>query len=47
MASISTIDLHSRGARKAGETDERLFTLAAWRGAPYFTEAERAGGARP
>jgi AhpD family alkylhydroperoxidase len=36
------LDLHSRGARKAGETDERLFTLAAWREAPYFTEAERA-----
>lgn len=36
------VDMHSRGARKAGETDERLFTLAAWREAPYFTEAERA-----
>ena len=28
--------------RKAGETDERLLTLAAWRDAPYFTDAERA-----
>jgi alkylhydroperoxidase family enzyme len=28
--------------RKAGETDERLFALAAWREAPYFTDAERA-----
>jgi AhpD family alkylhydroperoxidase len=36
------LDMHSRGARKAGETDERLSTLAAWREAPYFTEAERA-----
>ena len=36
------LDMHSRGARKAGETDERLFTLAAWRDAPYFNEAERA-----
>jgi AhpD family alkylhydroperoxidase len=36
------LDMHSRSARKAGETDERLFTLAAWRDAPYFTEAERA-----
>jgi alkylhydroperoxidase family enzyme len=26
----------------AGETDERLFVLAAWRDAPYFTDAERA-----
>jgi AhpD family alkylhydroperoxidase len=29
-------------ARKAGETDERLFTLVAWRDSPYFTDAERA-----
>ena len=36
------LDMHGRGARKAGETDERLFTLAAWRETPYFTEAERA-----
>jgi AhpD family alkylhydroperoxidase len=36
------LDMHTRGAKKAGETDERLFTVAAWRDAPYFTEAERA-----
>ena len=30
------------GARKAGETDDRLATLAAWREAPFFTDAERA-----
>jgi len=36
------LDMHTRAARKAGETDERLFTLAAWRDAPYFTDAERA-----
>jgi AhpD family alkylhydroperoxidase len=36
------LDMHSRGARKAGETDERLHTLAAWRDSPYFSEAERA-----
>ncbi|MFC6067242.1 carboxymuconolactone decarboxylase family protein [Streptomyces ochraceiscleroticus] len=29
-------------AKKAGETDERLFAVAAWRDAPFFTEAERA-----
>ncbi len=29
-------------ARKAGETEERLATVAAWREAPYFTDAERA-----
>jgi AhpD family alkylhydroperoxidase len=36
------IDGHPRIARKAGETDERLFAVAAWRDTPYFTEAERA-----
>lgn len=29
-------------ARKAGETEDRLATVAAWREAPYFTDAERA-----
>ena len=36
------LDMHARQARKAGETDQRLFTVAAWREAPYFTDAERA-----
>jgi len=36
------VEMHSRDARKAGETDERLFAVAAWREAPYFTDAERA-----
>jgi len=35
-------DLHSRLLKQAGEPDERLFTVAAWRDAPYFTGAERA-----
>ncbi|WP_327679606.1 carboxymuconolactone decarboxylase family protein [Kitasatospora sp. NBC_00458] len=30
------------GAKKAGETDERLHAVAAWREAPYFTDEERA-----
>jgi len=34
--------LGSRELKKAGETDDRLFSLAAWREAPFFTEAERA-----
>ncbi|TCO48830.1 carboxymuconolactone decarboxylase family protein [Actinocrispum wychmicini] len=34
--------MHSTALRKAGETDERIATVAAWRDAPYFTEAERA-----
>ena len=36
------VDLHVRLAKAAGENDERLFAAAAWRGAPYFTDAERA-----
>jgi AhpD family alkylhydroperoxidase len=36
------VDSGCRGARKNGETDERLFTVAAWRETPYFTDAERA-----
>jgi len=36
------VDMHSRFMKKAGETDERLFAVAAWRDAPYFTDAERA-----
>ncbi|MCI4063055.1 carboxymuconolactone decarboxylase family protein [Micromonospora sp. R77] len=36
------VDSGARGARKAGETEERLFALAAWRETPYFTDAERA-----
>jgi AhpD family alkylhydroperoxidase len=36
------VDLHARQMRKAGESDERLFAVAAWRDAPYFTDAERA-----
>ena len=30
------------GARKAGESEDRIATVAAWREAPYFTDAERA-----
>ncbi|GAA1161084.1 carboxymuconolactone decarboxylase family protein [Streptomyces hebeiensis] len=36
------VDSGVRGAKKNGETDERLHAVAAWREAPYFTEAERA-----
>src|SRR4051812_16918749 len=36
------VDMHAKGARKAGETEERLFAVAAWRDTPYFSEAERA-----
>ena len=33
---------HCRIMKQAGESDERLFAVAAWRESPYFTEAERA-----
>jgi AhpD family alkylhydroperoxidase len=36
------VDMHPRIMKKAGETDERLFAVSAWRDAPYFTDAERA-----
>jgi len=36
------LDGHFRSAKKAGETDERISTVAAWRETPYFTDAERA-----
>jgi AhpD family alkylhydroperoxidase len=36
------VDMHSRALRKLGENDARLFALAAWREAPYYTDAERA-----
>jgi AhpD family alkylhydroperoxidase len=36
------VDGGARSAKKAGESDERLFAVAAWREAPYFTDAERA-----
>jgi AhpD family alkylhydroperoxidase len=36
------VDMHARDLKKAGERDERLFTVAAWREAPYFSDAERA-----
>jgi AhpD family alkylhydroperoxidase len=36
------IDIHSRELRAAGESDARINLVAAWREAPYFTDAERA-----
>lgn len=36
------LDMHARQVKQGGETDERLFAVAAWRDAPYFSEAERA-----
>jgi AhpD family alkylhydroperoxidase len=36
------VDMHAKEMKKEGESDERLFAVAAWRHAPYFSEAERA-----
>jgi len=36
------VDFGVREAKKSGETDQRLFAVAAWREAPFFTDAERA-----
>lgn len=36
------LDSGSRSAKGSGETDERLFAVAGWRDAPYFSDAERA-----
>ncbi len=36
------VDGHTHLMKKAGDSDERLFVVAAWRDAPYFSEAERA-----
>ncbi len=36
------VDMHARELKQAGEPDERIFTVAAWRETPYFSDAERA-----
>ena len=36
------LDMHSKDLRAAGETEQRLYCLDAWREAPFYTERERA-----
>jgi AhpD family alkylhydroperoxidase len=36
------LDMHSREMRAAGEPDERIVMVGAWRESPYFSDAERA-----
>ena len=36
------IDMHTKDARKAGESEQRLYAVAAWQDAPFFSERERA-----
>lgn len=36
------LDMHNKDARKYGETEQRLYTLSAWRDTPFFTIEEQA-----
>jgi AhpD family alkylhydroperoxidase len=36
------LDMHTKDARKLGETEQRIYTLSAWRETPFFSEEERA-----
>ena len=36
------LDMHTKDARKAGETEQRLYALSAWKETPFFTDRERA-----
>jgi AhpD family alkylhydroperoxidase len=36
------IDMHTKDARAAGETEQRIYALNAWRETPFFSERERA-----
>ena len=36
------VDMHAKAARRSGESEERVFAVAAWRETPYFSDAERA-----
>jgi AhpD family alkylhydroperoxidase len=35
------INMHTKDARKAGETEQRLYALSAWWETPFFTEEEQ------
>ena len=35
------IDMHTKEARKAGETEQRIYALSAWQETPFFTPQER------
>jgi AhpD family alkylhydroperoxidase len=36
------IDMHTKEAREAGETEQRIYALNAWRDTPFFSEDEQA-----
>lgn len=36
------LDMHTKDARAAGETEQRIYALSAWRETPFFSQRERA-----
>jgi AhpD family alkylhydroperoxidase len=36
------VDMHAKELKNAGQSDERIYAVGAWRHAAYFTDAERA-----
>jgi len=36
------LDMHSKDARAAGETEQRIYCLSAWRESPFYSDRERA-----
>lgn len=36
------LDMHTKEARKAGETEQRIYALSAWQETPFYTKRERA-----
>lgn len=36
------IDMHTKDARKGGETEQRIYALSVWKETPFYTERERA-----
>jgi AhpD family alkylhydroperoxidase len=41
------LDMHTKDARAAGETEQRIYLLSAWHEAPFYTPRERAALAWP
>jgi len=36
------VDMHARMMKKSGESDDRIYAVAAWRDTTYYSDAERA-----
>jgi AhpD family alkylhydroperoxidase len=36
------LDMHTKDARAAGETEQRIYLMSAWRETPFYTDRERA-----